>query len=85
FPSVKKAALAAGALGCSISGSGPSVFALCESSERAREAGERMATAFKEAGLESDIYISAVNPQGPRIIEETPEGPRTNARSGGPR
>jgi homoserine kinase len=69
FSSVKKAALAAGALGCSISGSGPSVFALCASEETAKEAGDRMAEAFKHAGLGSDVYISAVNRQGPRILD----------------
>lgn len=69
FVSVKKAALAAGALGCSISGSGPSVFALCASEATANEAGHRMAAAFKTAGLDSDVYISAVNTQGPVVME----------------
>lgn len=70
FASVKKAALAAGALGCSISGSGPSVFALCASREIAKEAGAAMAAAFRGAGLESDVYISAVNTTGPVLLEE---------------
>jgi homoserine kinase len=70
FGSVKKAALSAGALGCSISGSGPSVFALCASTETAQEAGRRMAEAFRQAGLESDIYISRVNSEGPRVIDD---------------
>lgn len=65
FLSVKKAALAAGALGCSISGSGPSVFALCSSHESARGVGDSMAAAFTNAGLESDVYISQVNTRGP--------------------
>jgi homoserine kinase len=68
FALVKKAALSAGALGCSISGSGPSVFALCASEETAREAGRRMESAFSEAGLASDVYVSAVNTQGPRVL-----------------
>lgn len=80
FPSVKKAALAAGALGCSISGSGPSVFALCASSEAAQKAGQSMAAAFREAGLESDVYISAVNTQGPRVIETASERGHGSAR-----
>ncbi len=69
FVSVKKAALAAGALGCSISGSGPSVFALCASTQVAKEAARDMAAAFKTAGLGSDIYVSAVNTQGPVVLE----------------
>ena len=69
FMTVKKAALAAGALGCSISGSGPSVFALCASPEAARNAGNGMAGAFKAAGLGTDVYISAVNTAGP-VVED---------------
>jgi homoserine kinase len=65
FAAVKAAALEAGALGCSISGSGPSVFALCATSETSARAGAAMVTAFQEAGLESDLYVSAVNTKGP--------------------
>jgi homoserine kinase len=69
FASVKKAALSAGVLGCSISGSGPSVFALCASTKVAQEAGSRMAEAFRAAGLDSDVYVSAVNTRGPYIMD----------------
>jgi homoserine kinase len=69
FDGVKAAALAAGALGCSISGSGPSVFALCSSAEDARRVGAAMAAAFTEAGLESDLFLSAVNTQGPVALD----------------
>jgi homoserine kinase len=73
FPAVKQAALSAGALGCSISGSGPSVFALCDSEQTAAEAGRRMKAAFKDAGLGSDVYVSAVNTQGPRVVPDPGE------------
>ena len=69
FDAVKSAALAAGALGCSISGSGPSVFALCASTEDSARAGNAMVAAFREAGLESDLYLSAVNTKGPVVLE----------------
>jgi homoserine kinase len=46
FASVKEAALSNGALGCSISGSGPSLFALCASQETANRAGAAMTAAF---------------------------------------
>jgi len=69
FDAVKSAALAAGALGCSISGSGPSVFALCASTEDSARAGTAMVAAFREAGLESDLYLSAVNTKGPVVLE----------------
>jgi homoserine kinase len=68
FAAVKAAALEAGALGCSISGSGPSVFALCASPEASSRAGHAMAAAFRAAGLDSDLYLSAVNPRGPVVL-----------------
>ncbi len=69
FAAVKAAALAAGALGCSISGSGPSVCALCASAPQAAQAGKAMADAFQAAGLASDLYLSAVNRRGPVVLE----------------
>lgn len=73
FAVVKAAALGAGALGCSISGSGPSVFALCARAEDSARVGQAMVAAFKAAGLASDVYLSAVNPRGPvEMPVETP-------------
>jgi homoserine kinase len=70
FPQVKQAALDAGALGCSISGSGPSIFALCSSTETARTVAAGMQKAFLGAGLDSDLFVSSVNKEGPRILPE---------------
>ncbi len=64
FYDVKNAALEAGALGCSISGSGPSVFALCANSLIAEEAGKGMQAIFAEAGIESDLFLSRINMEG---------------------
>ncbi len=77
FDMVKEAAVTSGALGCSISGSGPSVFALSTSMEKAREVGLAMKQAFSEMQLGSDIYVSAVNNIGPRILapDEDPVAP----------
>jgi homoserine kinase len=63
---VKKAALAAGALGCSFSGSGPSVFAwaLEADADRVEEA---MSWAFVEAGLAARAYRAPVNCEGARV------------------
>ena len=58
FAEVKQAALDAGALGASISGGGPSVFAWFESKAQARQAGDAMAQAFARAGVASDIHIT---------------------------
>lgn len=64
FYAVKTAALESGALGCSISGTGPAVFALCPNSLVAENAAMAMQKAFSESGLGSDIFLSGVNQEG---------------------
>lgn len=71
FAGVKAAALAAGALGASISGAGPSVFAWFAERERAADAGLAMAKAFAEAGLSSDIIVSAVANAGAQVLSRS--------------
>ena len=63
---VKAAALAAGALGCSFSGSGPSVFAwaLDEEADRVEAA---MADAFARSGLDARAYRAPVDSPGVRV------------------
>ncbi len=69
FVEVKRTALDAGALGCSLSGSGPSVFAFAASDEQARMLAARMAERFREAaGLECDTYAGGVNVRGARRV-----------------
>lgn len=69
FHAVKAAALAAGALGCSLSGSGPSVFALTGTIEIARRAGDAMHRAFAaESPVGADLWVSLVGRQGARVI-----------------
>ena len=70
FEAVKQAARTAGALGCSLSGSGPSIFALCASAERAELAGEAMRRAFLTgaSGVGCDLWISPVGRRGARIV-----------------
>jgi homoserine kinase len=71
FPEVKRAAIAAGALGSSLSGSGPSIFALCRDLESADLVSRKMAEAFAEAAsLEWDLYVSKVSPRGARLTGE---------------
>lgn len=65
FYDVKAAALAeSGVLGCSISGSGPSVFALSANSLAAENAGWAMQKAFAAHKIESEIFCSPVNQEG---------------------
>lgn len=67
FAAVKQAALDAGALGASISGAGPSVFAWFASAVNAQAAGAMMRAAFADAGVRSDAYVSPVAAPGARI------------------
>ena len=69
FAEVKRAAHAAGALGCSLSGSGPSLFALCASLDRAALVGEAMRDAFSSASdVGSDVWVSPVGRRGARLV-----------------
>ncbi|MBL8920943.1 MAG: homoserine kinase [Myxococcaceae bacterium] len=68
FHRVKEAALDCGALGSSISGAGPSVFAWCESKAKAERAAKAMAEAFGSVKLASDVYVSKVAARGARVL-----------------
>jgi homoserine kinase len=68
FKEVKQAALANGALGCSISGAGPSMFALSRGMENAQNAGKAMQKQFAAAGIESGLHVSAINQGGAMIV-----------------
>ena len=68
YDKVKKAALEAGALGCSISGSGPSIFALSKDEDTARNAGSEMEKVFTAAEIGSRVFVSQVNKQGIKIL-----------------
>lgn len=66
---IKAAATAAGALGCSLSGSGPSIFALAATLEIAQAAGEAMQQAFAhQSDVGADLWVCPVGRQGARVI-----------------
>lgn len=66
---IKAAALSAGALGCSLSGSGPSIFALAANMEIAQAVGEAMQRAFSAVSpLQSDLWVNLVGKQGARVV-----------------
>lgn len=68
YRAAKQAALEAGALGANLSGSGPSIFALCESGTEARTAGEAMRAAMEDdAGIQSDLFVSPASASGARV------------------
>ncbi len=69
FSAIKQAAMDSGALGSSISGSGPSIFALSDDPLTAGEIGRAMQRAARDADLDSTVYVSKVNEDGPRVIK----------------
>ncbi len=71
FEGVKTAAIEAGALGCSLSGSGPAIFALCQGRELAESVSEAMHRTFEEqVGIDSTSLVSAVGAPGARIVSD---------------
>ena len=66
--SIKKAATDAGALGCSISGSGPSIFALCRDRAIAERVAPAMTAAVTAAIGTSQTYISSISTRGARVV-----------------
>jgi homoserine kinase len=66
FAAVKRAALEAGAFGGSISGAGPTVFAIAPDELVARGCAAAMQSAFAEAGVESAIHVGGIERQGVR-------------------
>ena len=69
LPEIKAAALSAGALGCSLSGSGPSIFALAATLDIANTAGQAMQRAFDASSpVGSDLWVCPVGRQGARVI-----------------
>ena len=68
FDNVKNSALKADALGAGISGSGPTIFALCKGDEIANKVHQSIKETYKETGIDFEMYISKVNPDGMKIL-----------------
>lgn len=68
FRAAQKVAMEAGAYGCTLSGSGPSVFAVAESAEHGEEVLAGIQGAFRAAGLESEGRLCGVDPIGARVL-----------------
>jgi len=68
YDEIKEAAIGAGALGCSISGSGPSIFALSTEMATATGVGEVMQTTCSAQDIDSEVYISPINKHGPHLL-----------------
>lgn len=66
FAAVRDAAMKAGAIGFSLSGSGPSLFALCEE-HRARNLAVAMEQACRNLGIQCDSWVSSMDAPGARL------------------
>ena len=66
---IKQAAVDSGALGCSLSGSGPSLFALCRDAASAHAVAAAMTDAVRQhIGGEPETYVSPIAPTGARVV-----------------
>lgn len=73
FDQLKEGALKSEALGCSISGSGPSVFALCENKSVAEKVGKSFDQVLTQLEIAHSAYISQINPEGCKILDPSHE------------
>jgi homoserine kinase len=69
FVAAKQAALAAGALGCSISGSGPTAFAFAADDAAGRRIAEAMVAAYLGEGVTATARVTEVSPTGAVVLE----------------
>ncbi len=71
FEEIKKSCNKAGALGCGISGSGPSIFALSEGLETAKKVEDSVRNVFSKNSISFETYISEINRDGIKILSES--------------
>jgi len=71
YESIKHAALETGAFGCALSGSGPTMFAVSDSAERAETVLQRMILACEEHGISATGMVSTINRVGSYIVDRT--------------
>lgn len=64
FDAIKTTAKDNGALGCGISGSGPSIFSFSKGEHSAQKVGTAMKEVYKKIGIDFDIHISRINTSG---------------------
>ena len=68
FHEMRRLAMAAGAIGFGISGSGPSVFAFAHDAENAAAITSTIQAHLTEQGIGSNGYVSRINRKGPREL-----------------
>ena len=70
YEEIKKTAIDFGAIGCGISGSGPSIYALSTNLKKAENIAFEMKNKFKSFDIDSHYYISKINDTGAKIINK---------------
>lgn len=70
FDEVKSKSMNSGALGCGISGSGPSIFALSKGKEVAESVANAMQKIYQKIDIDYDIHVSAINLEGIKVLED---------------
>jgi len=68
FDKVKESAITAGALGAGISGSGPTIFALCKGDEIAKNVYKSIKKSYSNTGINFELFISKINQEGIKIL-----------------
>ena len=68
FDELKKLALDNGALGFGISGSGPSVFAMCQGDTAAEEVRAGFVDFLQDKEMGSELHVSEINKSGIRVL-----------------
>ncbi|WP_431165076.1 homoserine kinase [Tenacibaculum halocynthiae] len=69
FDLVKSEAIKAGALGAGISGSGPTIFALCKGEETSKNVQNAIQNSYADKKIDFTLFSSKINTQGVRILE----------------
>ncbi|NVK07664.1 MAG: homoserine kinase [Tenacibaculum sp.] len=70
FDLVKKEALKAGALGAGISGSGPTIFALCKGDATAKNVYKAIQNTYQDKQIDFNMILSKINTEGIKILEQ---------------
>jgi homoserine kinase len=68
FDTIKAISIENGALGCGISGSGPSIFSFSKGEENAKNVARAMREVYDKIGIDYDVHISKINREGIKVI-----------------
>lgn len=67
---IKSESLEAGALGCGISGSGPSIFAFSKGEVVAKRVAHTMKEVYQKIGVDYDVHVSRINTLGIKQLDK---------------